>query len=335
MRAKITLEYVKKVTKEIIDLIGYTPNQNEFDRYAKQLGYSIWLRGWRTRYTDFESHRRLMEFLGFEFNSNTLHSKLETKIQTLGLRYKTEIPISIEDQLFRVDFLLDYKGFQVYLEINGSSHYSQDSFYHKNGGFGRFSSKRESFEKKIKRDKLLRGYFNERKLLFVELEYHHFLRMSITEILDILTSSTLEGVYSENPFIASYNIENVSELLKQGKTHKEIAEVFNSTRESLLQFISRNGLNHLSPKSLINTSISPEVYYSVGKSFLELDKNIRKTCQEVCLPRDRVKRYLRCLGLISLSEADTVKAKEARNFALCKLNDKLFQQGFREYLNAI
>ena len=161
------------------------PTSEEYDRIARggpQRDYhfmstAVLRRKFNSSYYD------ALSALGFTPQRLPQYHQLDEVWHRLGLPFHSEIRLTIEGKHYFLDFKVQDGAQTYFVEVDGHSHYSIRSIYHRDNRKG--LSPKESFQKKLQRDALITQYCAEQNWPLLRFEYYQFLSLTLEQFREV------------------------------------------------------------------------------------------------------------------------------------------------------
>lgn len=157
----------------------------------------------------------------------------------MGFKFLAEHKVSDEPRRF-IDFLVEYNNTLFALEIQGSSHYSPDSVYHKLWS----NDKNSSFASKVERDSYVKQCCVNLGYIYVDVEHWHFLGLDRDSLAQIFQERA-QGVQPARQKLDAhrrYDPDQIQAWLYEGESAKAIARKLEVSQLIVQRLIQRHGL---------------------------------------------------------------------------------------------
>lgn len=190
------------------------------------------------------SYAEILSYLGYSAISAS-NQHYHDKLSIFGIPYISEDVLNLDGKQYRVDYCLTLPDGHVWLEIDGSSHYSPASPYHTNPATRKGSTAMESFEKKVERDSVINNYFKENSLPLIRVSHFHFATLTKLDLERLIEKAREVGYVKTYKVYKKETPQEMATLILEGKTVREIGESLGLSYETANSYINRHNLRSL------------------------------------------------------------------------------------------
>lgn len=238
----------KEIEKMIEDL-GRLPYAVEYKNESRnpKSKYNLIRKDRLFKSLDVNSFAEVLDMMGYTYISPQ-NSHYDEKLISWGFSFKSEDCVEIDGSKYKIDYALKLPEGNIWVEIDGSSHFSPNSVYHQHPKYRKGSTPEESYTKKRKRDETIDKYFNEKGIPLIRISHLDFSTMS-KERFNSLIKAGFEGIKVRTYTVFSDEKKNlISKILNEGGSTWDVAEALGTNAEGARARIHYYKLNHLRKK---------------------------------------------------------------------------------------